>query len=61
MKVHQDISIRDFDAWSDAIDELVYEYYSDGIDETDLNYLLWFEGDWILRNFHIFDDEDEEE
>ena len=62
MKVYKDMSIMDFDAWSGAVDtkkkiveagkeeafdELIEEIFPDGIDETKLNDILWFESEWV--------------
>ena len=77
MKVYQEISIRDFEAWSGAVatkdlivehgkedefDALIEELYPDGIDETQLNDILWFDDEWVLESLGIKkEDEDEEE
>lgn len=64
MKVYTDISIASFGAWSGAIDTLnrvieegkadvleavLEELYPDGMDETQLNDILWFEPDWVFE------------
>jgi hypothetical protein len=76
MKVYQEISIRNFEAWSGAIatkdliiknnkedefDALIEELYPDGIDETQLNDILWFDDEWVLDSLGISKEEDEEE
>lgn len=76
MKVFVEISVRDFEAWSGAkdtqkriieegmcedFDNLIDELYPDGIDETKLNDILWFEPDWIYENLGITDEEEDEE
>ena len=77
MKVYQEISIRNFEAWSGAVatkdliiennkedefDALIEELYPDGIDETQLNDILWFDDEWVLESLGIKEeDEDEEE
>lgn len=64
-KSHRDsVSIRDFEAWSGAVDTkeeiikqgkadefdyLIEELYPNGIDETKLNDLLWFDADWVYK------------
>lgn len=70
--------IRDFKAWSGAVDTqreiidqgkadefdaLIEELYPQGIDETKLNDLLWFESDWIYETLGMTnpDEEDEED
>ena len=76
MKVYQEISIREFEAWSGAVDTkdkiiandkedefdaLIEELYPDGIDETQLNDLLWFDDEWVLESLGIYEDEEEED
>ena len=76
MKVYQEISIRDFEAWSGAVDTydkiicndkedefdaMIEELYPDGIEETQLNDLLWFDSDWVLESLGIAENEDEED
>lgn len=77
MKVINDnLSILDFNAWSGAVDtkkriidegrhndfdSLIEELYPDGINETRLNDLLWFEEEWIYESLGITDDDEEEE
>ena len=77
MKVYQEISIRNFEAWNGAVatkdliiehdkadefDALIEELYPDGIDETQLNDILWFDDEWVLVRQGIEEeDEDEDE
>ena len=77
MKVYQEISIRDFRAWggavatkdliiehdkADDVDTLIEELYPDGVDETQLNDILWFDDEWVLESLGIEEeDEDEDE
>lgn len=76
MKVYQEMSIRDFEPWSGAVDtydkivangkedefdSLIEEFYPDGVDETQLNDILWFDDEWVLESLGIYEDEDEEE
>jgi len=64
MKVHREITLMQFKAWdggfdtqkkiikagfSYAFESLIEEEYPDGIDETKLNDLLWFDADWIFK------------
>lgn len=63
MKITKEISLKGFDAWSGARDTLnelteseceqlesvIEELNPDGIDETSLNDILWFENDWIAE------------
>ena len=69
MKVYNDnLSLRNFDAWSGAVDtketiinegkveqfdNLIEELYPDGLTDTQLNDLLWFEEDWIFEMLGI--------
>lgn len=76
MKVYKEISLKDFEFWSGAkdtaerisdegkwkeLEELLEECYPEGISETKLNDLLWFEDDWIFEMLGISTEEDEEE
>ena len=69
MKVINDnLSLRNFDAWAGAKDtkELIIEngkesdfeflmedLYPDGMTDTQLNDILWFEEDWICEMLNI--------
>lgn len=68
MKVTTNLKLSDFDAWSGAIetqerilsegkekdfDYLMEELYPNGIDETQLNDILWFEEEWIFNQLRI--------
>jgi hypothetical protein len=75
MKTFNDnMSIKDFDAWSgakdtkqtiidnnkeDEFDRLIEELYPDGLSETQLNDILWFESDWVFENLGISEEEEE--
>jgi Mg/Co/Ni transporter MgtE len=74
--INNDASIENFEAWSggkdtketileagkaDEFDALIEELYPDGIDETALNDLLWFESKWIFESLGITEDDEEEE
>lgn len=76
MKVYSEMSIRDFEAWSGAVDTkdkiiandkeeefdaLIEELYPDGIDETQLNDILWFDDEWVLESLGIEDEDEDEE
>ena len=75
MIITRDISLRDFEPWSGAVstyealsveelDQLESELelqYPDGIDETELNDLFWFEEDWIFKLAGHVDEEEEDE
>ena len=68
MKTYNEITLDRFDAWSGAIDtkkriiqegkseefdSLIEELYPDGLSETHLNDILWFEQDWIYESLGI--------
>jgi hypothetical protein len=70
---NENTTLVNFDAWSGAVetkeriinegkaddfDSLIEELYPDGLSETQLNDLLWFEEDWIFEQLGI-EDEDE--
>ena len=76
MKVYQEISFEDFDAWSGAVDTkekiidaekaeefeaLVEELFPNGIDATELNDFLWFDDDYILEILGITEEDEEDE
>lgn len=78
MKIYTEQGLNSFQPWSGAIitynrvaeadklDELetmLEDIYPDGIDETELNDLLWFEDEWIyeLLNMQDAENKDEEE
>ena len=75
MKVTTELSLREFEAWSGAVDTkekiieagkaeefevMIDELYPDGIDATTLNDILWFD-DWFLEALGITEEEEEEE
>lgn len=85
MKIYSEISLENFEAWSGGADTLclltheqceqlesiIEEVYPDGMSETELNDLLWFEDDtiaeWLgfenfeaLKKFNDGDDDEEE-
>lgn len=69
MRVFNDnLTLRNFDAWSGAVDTketiinagkdkdfeyLIEELYPEGLTDTQLNDLLWFEEDWIFEQLGI--------
>lgn len=72
MKITEEISLRNFEGWSGAVDTLntltdeqkdlleatLEELWPDGMDETSLNDLLWFENDAIAEWLGFDDWED---
>jgi hypothetical protein len=68
MKTFKETTLENFNAWSgatdtkktildnnkgDDFDSLIEELYPDGLSETKLNDLLWFESDWIFESLGI--------
>lgn len=45
----------------EELDNLLEDLYPDGLSETELNDLLWFDSDWIFEQLGISEDEDEDE
>ena len=73
---NENTTLINFDAWSGAVDtkeriinegkadefdNLIEELYPDGLSETQLNDILWFEEDWLFEMLGISDDEEEDE
>lgn len=84
MKIYKEESLRDFEFWSGAVDTVKYltdeeldtiesmleDIYPDGMDETEINDIFWFEDDYIAEMLgyndfeelmHRDDEEDDEE
>lgn len=74
--INENLTLADFDAWSgakdtkemilnnnkgDEFDALIEEIYPDGLSETQLNDILWFESDWIFEQLGISENEEETE
>lgn len=73
MKTTNDnMTLENFETWSGAtvtkekiiqegkaeeFDQLIEDLYPMGIDETQLNDILWFEEDWIFEMLNIDTDE----
>lgn len=66
--INNDFSLEDFDAWSGAKDTkeviidnrkeeqfnyLIEELYPNGIEETELNDLLWHDSDYLYKCLNI--------
>ncbi len=64
MRVYQETSFADFKPWCGAVDTydriieegkaeefeaIIEELYPDGIDETKLNDILWFDEEWCFE------------
>ena len=76
MKIISEIGLREFNTWSgatdtkntiieankgDDFDSLIEELYPDGLTDTQLNDILWFDPEWIFESLGINQEEDEEE
>ena len=84
MKIYEEKSLTDFEFWSGAKDTVKYltsdeleqleaileDAYPDGMEDTQINDLFWFEEDWIAEMLgytdfeelmHRDDEEEEEE
>ena len=74
--INEDQILQDFNAWSGAIstketiiendkeqefENLIDELYPEGLTETQLNDILWFESDWIFECLEISEEEENEE
>lgn len=75
MKITSEIGIADFNAWSGAVetkeaivnagkcdefDALIEDCYPEGLTNTGLNDILWFQDDWIFEALCISKEEDDE-
>lgn len=74
MKIWQDISLSEFTPWAGAVDTYKYleeqgvldalefaldDLYPDGMSETTLNDLLWFDAEWVYEMLGISGPDDE--
>ena len=74
MIIKTEKNLRNFEAWSGAIETknlildagleeefegLIEELYPNGLSDTELNDILWFDADWILENLGIKEEEEE--
>ena len=73
--INENQTLRNFDAWSGAVDtkqtildngmeqdfeQLIEELYPDGLTDTQLNDLLWFDSEFIFDSLGINEEEEEE-
>ena len=73
MLIKTEKNLRNFEAWSGAIETknlildagleeefegLIEELYPNGLSDTELNDILWFDSDWILENLGIKEEEE---
>ena len=76
MKIISEISIVNFDAWSGAIDtqkkivaenkvddfdSYIEELYPEGLTDTELNDILWFDSENVFEYLGISEDEEDPE
>ena len=72
MTIKTETNLRNFEAWSGAIETkkiildagleeefeiLIDELYPEGLTDTELNDILWFDPDWILEALGIKEEE----
>ena len=68
MIIKTETNLRDFNAWGGAINtkniildagleeefaEIIEELYPEGLTDTELNDIFWFDGSWILETLGI--------
>ena len=76
MKIYRELDLYSFEPWSGAEDTynriydenklndlecLLEDLYPDGMTETELNDLLWFESEMLYESLGIEDEEEEED
>ena len=75
MRIYSETTLENFEAWSGAVDTLnrvreagkcdelesiLEDLYPDGMSETELNDLLWFEPETVFEWLGIEEEEEEE-
>ena len=73
MIIKTETNLRNFKAWSGAIETkkiildlgleeefegLIEELYPEGLTDTELNDILWFDSDWILESLGVKEEEE---
>lgn len=73
MIIKTETNLRNFETWSGAtktknlildagleeeFEGLIEELYPNGLSDTELNDILWFDADWILENLGIKEEEE---
>lgn len=68
MKIYKELGLREFEAWSGAINtkdiilehgleeefnNLIDELYPNGLSDTQLNDILWFDDTWVFETLGI--------
>lgn len=75
MKIYKEESLRNFDFWSgakenaneltgaqlDEVETILEDLYPEGMDETQINDLFWFDFDTVKEWLGIEDEEEEED
>ena len=75
MKIYSEKSLRNFEFWSgakenaneltgaqlDEVETILEDLYPEGMDETQINDLFWFDFDTVKEWLGITDEKDEEE
>lgn len=76
MQMSYELDLRTFEAWNggritldriieegkcNTLEYMLDELYPDGMTDTQLNDLLWFDRDWLYETLGISDEEEEEE
>lgn len=75
MKIYEEKSLSDFEFWSgaksnaamltiaelDEVDAVLEELYSDGITDTEINDLFWFDFGYVCELIGLEYDEEEDE
>ena len=71
--INENLTLADFNAWSGAkdtketilannkgeeFDNLIEELYPDGLTDTNLNDILWFDSGWIFESLGIKEEEE---
>ena len=74
MKLYRELDLTRFEPWSGAVDtynriynedklneleSLLEDLYPEGIEETQLNDILWFDSEWVYECLGISEDEEE--
>lgn len=74
MRVYMETTVEQFNFWAGArntyktireagklaeLEALIDEWYPDGIEDTRLNDILWFDSEWLFEELGIEQDEDE--
>lgn len=75
MKIISEIGLREFNTWSgatdtkntiiennkgDDFDSLIEDLYPDGLSDTQLNDILWFDADYLYEQLGINQEEEED-